>query len=108
MEPGLELRDDAMMSIDQTVPTALAVVRALRRNDGTVAAPLPVPDGLLLPKAVFPPFWSAYPTLGRGAGERSTGAARRLRMRIGADGPEAVYLHRSPRARGSHCASWPG
>jgi hypothetical protein len=67
MELWLELRDDAMMSIDRTVAAALAVARALRRNDGTVAAPLVAPDGLLLPKAVFPPFWAAYPTLCRGA-----------------------------------------
>ena len=45
------------------------------------------PDGLLLPKAVFPPFWAAYPTLGRGAVNGLPALRGDVRVRIGAEGP---------------------
>jgi HTH DNA binding domain len=92
MEPWLDLHDDTMMSIDQTVAAALDVVRELRRNDGASGVPLPTPEGLLLPKAVFSPFWAAYPTLGR---EVNGLPALRgdVRARLNVDGPDAVYLH---------------
>jgi hypothetical protein len=65
----------------------------VRHNDGTVTAPIEPPDGLVLPEAMFPPFWAAYPTLGQGSVNGLTALRGDVRARVGAEGPEGVCLH---------------
>jgi hypothetical protein len=84
------MSDEGMMSIEQAVMAALDVVRSLRRNDGTVVAPIEPPDVLVLPKSVFPPFWAAFPTLGHGPVNGLPVLRSDVRTRVGTDGPEAV------------------
>jgi DNA-binding transcriptional ArsR family regulator len=93
IEPWLDMTDEGMMSIDQAVMAALDVVRSLRRNDGTMVAPIEPPDVLVLPKSVFPPFWAAYPTLGHGPVNWLPVLRSDVRAHVGGEGPEAVYLH---------------
>jgi hypothetical protein len=86
--PALALPNTASRQAHQAVAGALDVVRSHRRNDVTVAAPIDPPDGLVLPKAVFPPFWAAYPTLGHGPVNGLPMLCGDVRVRVGAEGPD--------------------
>ena len=62
LEPWENKQDGEAMGIDQTVASALDVVRSLPIDGSPPTSPIAPPDGLVLPKTVFPPFWAAYPT----------------------------------------------
>jgi hypothetical protein len=52
-------------------------------------APTAPPDGLVLPKYVFPPFWAAYTTLGHGPMNGLAVLRDDVLVQLSADGPEA-------------------
>jgi hypothetical protein len=64
LQPGQDLQDEAMMNADQAVMAALDVVGRRAGNAGPIVSLTDPPQDLILPNAVFPPFWAAYPNLG--------------------------------------------
>jgi hypothetical protein len=97
-----------MMTSTMRPSPALEAVRALRRNDGTVTAPIEPPDGLVLPKAVFPLFWVACLS-NTGNGPVNGLPARRgdVRSQVDAEGPGGLSAHGSRSRPDRAATSWP-